>query len=226
MTSDAKICGATAKRTGEPCEQPAGWGTGHVGEGRCKLHGGASLAGPASGQYKTGKYSQYLPKRLKDRYEESLTDQRLMALREEIALTDARQAELVQKLDTGEGPSAWETAREAVQACREALEERDPTAMYDALETLADTVETGLNNEEVWEQIRTNADHRRKLVKTEQKRLESMGQMIQAERAYTLVDRIVALLEDATGFLDEEDQRRLVSDFVQGVESLVEGETQ
>lgn len=27
-------------RSGTPCKQKAGWGTEHVGEGRCKLHGG------------------------------------------------------------------------------------------------------------------------------------------------------------------------------------------
>lgn len=32
-------CGAT-NRNGEPCQRPAGWGTDHPGEGRCKLHGG------------------------------------------------------------------------------------------------------------------------------------------------------------------------------------------
>jgi uncharacterized protein YjcR len=38
-------CGAKKRDgSGEPCAQPAGWGTDHLGEGRCKLHGG--LAGP------------------------------------------------------------------------------------------------------------------------------------------------------------------------------------
>lgn len=34
-------CGAKT-RSGTPCTQVAGWGTQHVGVGRCKLHGGAS----------------------------------------------------------------------------------------------------------------------------------------------------------------------------------------
>jgi hypothetical protein len=34
-------CGATT-RGGTPCTQKAGWGTDHVGVGRCKLHGGAT----------------------------------------------------------------------------------------------------------------------------------------------------------------------------------------
>jgi hypothetical protein len=37
---DSKYCGAK-KRQGEgTCTRPAGWGTDHVGIGRCKLHGG------------------------------------------------------------------------------------------------------------------------------------------------------------------------------------------
>lgn len=32
-------CGAS-NRNGQPCQRPAGWGTGHPGEGKCKLHGG------------------------------------------------------------------------------------------------------------------------------------------------------------------------------------------
>ena len=39
-----KKCEAKAKRTGEPCQLPAGWGTDHPGEGRCKYHGGSGGA--------------------------------------------------------------------------------------------------------------------------------------------------------------------------------------
>lgn len=38
---DDLTCGAKT-RAGTPCKQKAGWGTDHVGEGRCKLHGGKS----------------------------------------------------------------------------------------------------------------------------------------------------------------------------------------
>lgn len=39
--NEKKKCGAKT-RAGTPCQQPAGWGTNHVGTGRCKLHGGSS----------------------------------------------------------------------------------------------------------------------------------------------------------------------------------------
>lgn len=42
------LCGAK-NRAGTPCQQKAGWGTEHVGYGRCKLHGGKSPAGRVQG---------------------------------------------------------------------------------------------------------------------------------------------------------------------------------
>lgn len=38
---DRARCGA-GRRQGGACSQPAGWGTDHVGVGRCKLHGGST----------------------------------------------------------------------------------------------------------------------------------------------------------------------------------------
>lgn len=49
------ICGATKRDGSEgPCGLPAGWGTDHVGEGRCKLHGGN--AGAPSGNQNAAKH--------------------------------------------------------------------------------------------------------------------------------------------------------------------------
>lgn len=47
-----QYCGAKT-RGGGKCQRPAGWGTSHVGEGKCKLHGGASNGRPIV----TGRYS-------------------------------------------------------------------------------------------------------------------------------------------------------------------------
>jgi hypothetical protein len=52
---DGPRCGARKRQPrnpGETCAQPAGWGTGHLGFGRCKLHGGAT-------PYKHGRYSRH-----------------------------------------------------------------------------------------------------------------------------------------------------------------------
>lgn len=41
-TKGYPICGARKKQGEGVCHQKAGWGTDHLGQGKCKLHGGAS----------------------------------------------------------------------------------------------------------------------------------------------------------------------------------------
>lgn len=63
---DTPRCGASKRNgNGEPCQLPAGWGTDHKGEGRCKHHGGASPGGKpgnknavTTGEHETILYDQ------------------------------------------------------------------------------------------------------------------------------------------------------------------------
>lgn len=48
-TAEGYFCGARKKKGGT-CEKTAGWGTSHQGQGRCKLHGGASPKAEVAGQ--------------------------------------------------------------------------------------------------------------------------------------------------------------------------------
>jgi hypothetical protein len=58
------LCGGKT-RAGTDCKRPAGWGTDHVGEGKCKLHAGSSLRGVDHPNYKTGRYIGFLPDNIK-----------------------------------------------------------------------------------------------------------------------------------------------------------------
>ena len=49
QASDLKQCGAKT-RAGPPCKRQAGWGTSHLGTGRCRRHGGASPQAELAGQ--------------------------------------------------------------------------------------------------------------------------------------------------------------------------------
>lgn len=58
-----RYCGSKKRqqpegRTDDRCRRPAGWGTDHVGEGRCKLHGGNSPSGRKNGQKLKAKKSR------------------------------------------------------------------------------------------------------------------------------------------------------------------------
>ncbi len=66
------ICGARTRK-GTPCQQIAGWGTNHVGTGRCKLHGGKSTGPKNKSKLKENKnaekhglFTKYLPQETLD----------------------------------------------------------------------------------------------------------------------------------------------------------------
>ena len=83
-------CQAKSKATGVQCRRRA-----VKGKRVCTVHGGLTPSGHASPHFKSGRYSRYLPARLTERYREAQADQRLLELREEIALIDARLCELL-----------------------------------------------------------------------------------------------------------------------------------
>src|SRR5687768_13482403 len=95
--SDVPRCTARSKRTGQPCTQPI-----CSGGTKCRLHGGRSRRGLAAPAWKGGRYSKALPPDLVDAYERARTDSELLALRDELALVDARLRSLLKRLAEGE----------------------------------------------------------------------------------------------------------------------------
>lgn len=75
------ICGAKT-RQGGGCKQKAGWGTDHVGIGRCKLHGGAT-------PIRTGRYSVVHRQSLQTKIDQFAADPQAGDLRGELALMRA-----------------------------------------------------------------------------------------------------------------------------------------
>jgi hypothetical protein len=66
-----RICGALTRNEAAKskyCMRPAGHGTDHVGVGRCKLHGGMCLAGPANPRWTGGRYASIYKGRLAEYY--------------------------------------------------------------------------------------------------------------------------------------------------------------
>jgi hypothetical protein len=83
-------CGRRGKR-GIPCKLPAGWGTDHVGQGRCKLHGGTS-------RIKHGRYSTILRPAIKQRLDElERLDQHPLVLRPELKLLRALVIDFIER---------------------------------------------------------------------------------------------------------------------------------
>lgn len=61
------LCGATKRNgPGEPCKLPAGWGTDHVGEGRCKHHDGGGAPEGNKNAVTTGEHEAIFYDQLDD----------------------------------------------------------------------------------------------------------------------------------------------------------------
>lgn len=104
--SEKNKCGAKT-RSGTPCKRPAGWGTDHVGSGRCKLHGGASHGRPI----KHGRYSKVARGSLISKIKMMQDDPDPMDLMSELQIQRALLAEALERLGDAritELPEFWE----------------------------------------------------------------------------------------------------------------------
>src|SRR5688572_7711861 len=168
-------CGAK-NRQGEPCQR---WAL--AGRTRCRLHGGMSLVGTACPHFRTGRYSAYVPERLRERYEQAADDPELLSLRSEVALVDARLVDLLSRVDTGESGALWAELRRAYRAfARARLAGDDEPAALAKVEHL---IERAGQDHQAWAEIGTLIEQRRKLAESESKRLITLQQMITAEQA-------------------------------------------
>lgn len=87
----APTCGAKT-RSGKPCKKEAGWGTDHLGQGRCKLHGGAT-------PIKHGRYSSITRPRIKELLEQFEDDPSPLDLLPEVKLLRALVTDYIERWD-------------------------------------------------------------------------------------------------------------------------------
>jgi hypothetical protein len=203
-------CKAKAKSTGEQCKKTA-----VPGMEVCRYHGGLTPRGIASPHFKHGRYSKYLPARLSQRYLEAAGDPELLALRDDIALVDARTSELLATLDSGESGRLWRDLlalrREFVEATRAGDEARGRIILAD----LMNAIQRGAADFERWGEVVDLLERRRRLVDSEQKRLVAMQQMVTAEQAMGLV---AALAASVRGHVLERCEPELARDLLSAVQ--------
>lgn len=89
-------CRAHARTSGKPCRQPAGHGTDHPGEGRCKLHGGAS-------PIRHGRYSTVKRKAIAELIAKHEADPELLNVLSELALLRALLSDFLSRFDPAKG---------------------------------------------------------------------------------------------------------------------------
>lgn len=178
-------CTAKSKQSGEQCKRSAA-----IGRSVCAMHGGKSPSGLASSTLTHGRYSKHLPTRLMARYQEAENDPELLSMRAEIHLLDARLADLLVRVDTGESGHLWEQLVEAKQRYHTAPARDKGQALY----LLLDLIDEGAADHAAWQDVRSVLDQRRRTVESERKRLVEMQQNITVERAMLLVGAIAGII--------------------------------
>jgi hypothetical protein len=184
-----KTCGARTKHDGTPCERSP-----IRGRTRCRLHGGKSLAGPGCPHFRSGRYSAYLPERLRGRYEQAEQDAELLSLKSEIALTDARLVDLLSRVDTGESGQRWASLTKAYEEFQTSWRARDVPKMNVALAKIERDIAQATDDRDAWAEIGALVEQRRKLVESEAKHLIMHQQMLSLEEAIALMHRVVNIV--------------------------------
>lgn len=178
-----RLCGAMTRK-GTPCERAP------MPNGRCYKHGGATPSGAASPQFKTGRYSRVLPTRLLERYQEAVADPKRLEMEEEIGLLDARLADLLKRVDTGESGALWLKLRETWQTYRAALGVGDAEAQAACIGDIDSVLNRAGNDYAAWGEVRKVIQERRGLVESERKRQIEMRQLVSLDQFMVLVTAI------------------------------------
>lgn len=178
------------KTNGDPCNAQA-----IRGKRVCRVHGGLTPSGLASPHYTHGRYSKALPARLAARYDEATTDPALLELRADVALLDARLADVLGRVDTGESGALWTTLQNHRRDVLAAKRAGDSVAQAVALNALLETVGQGHADYRAWAEIGALLEQRRKLVESERKRLVEMQQTLTVEKAMLLIGAIGGIIK-------------------------------
>jgi hypothetical protein len=183
-------CRGTSRRTGNPCKA---WAS--IGSSYCKVHGGHAPKGIMNPNYKTGKYSKFLPKRLQQRYVEAFNDDNLLENRESLAIMDARLQDVLKRVDTGEAGKLWSNLKQTYKDLRYAMRIQDAVATAEKLGELDTLISRGMADYAAWGEVYKVLELRKGLAESERKRLVEMNQMITAERAMLLVSAIMGAIK-------------------------------
>lgn len=182
------------------------------------MHGGTQPRGLAHHATKTGILSKDMPTRILADFEAARSDPDLVALREELALVQAREADLLRRVDTGEAGVLWQRIRAAMREFRRAQRADDAPAAAAALRDMEQAMDEGVQDYLAWQELLRAIEQRRRLAETERKRLEAIQQTLSADRAMLWA---TALLDSVRRHVD--DRRALAAvaaDFSRAVEGL------
>ena len=149
---------------------------------------GAGLANP---NFKTGRYSTALPTRMLERYQEAATDPALLSLREEIQITDARLADVLTRVDTGESGLLWTQARDIWREMRKQTTAGNTTEALALSLDLDEILGRGVADWSAWSEIAKLLAQRKALVESERKALLDAHNAMTIDQGMVMVEALI-----------------------------------
>ena len=166
------------------------------GNKRCPNHGGDTPRGLASPSWEGKGRSDYLPEALGDRFDEHMKDPDITSVREDLALTNLRIDMQLEKIEEGGSADKWEELQDEMETLEEARRKGDSAQVSASLNRIDELVTEGNEQQEMWEEIFSIIEKRRKLVETENKRLQQSSNTLTVEEASMLVDVLTSTVLD------------------------------
>lgn len=159
-----------------------------MANGRCRLHGGLSTGRPLI----HGKYSKYIPKSLATAYEQAISDERLLSLRDEIGLFDALIVSKLEQIGSHGSPAElFEAAKKHFDELTAAIANEDPAQVQFSLQQLGQVLQNGLGDEKRETEVVTLIEKKSKLQEAEHRRLKMLQDYIDSRQAMALISLLL-----------------------------------
>jgi len=184
-------CTAKSKRSGERCKNNCS-----PGRTTCRYHGGSIPRGFDLPQTKHGLYSKSMPRRLLADYNEFYANPKSIELRESIAVTDARLADLLKELYTVEVEGCWEKFCVQYHRMENAFANHDQVELNSAMIEMEYLLNAGVRESRIWKEFMATLEQRRKLSDAQLKWEIRSGQWISEEQATTLFTAVGHIMRE------------------------------
>ncbi len=171
----SKICGGRLSARGRPCRRQAGWGTSHLGSGRCRKHQGRP---------------PMVPRALLAAESQAMRDGELLSVRDQMITARDLQGVIISELETADIFTLRARAGDAHGRIRRAIKSKDPEALNLAMRDLESALgETG-SVVDLYSKLESSIDLIRRLAESEARILKIRHDMVSREQLVHLMGRV------------------------------------
>jgi hypothetical protein len=157
------------------------------GARRCRMHNpGKHMRGALNPQFKNGDYSDHLPTRLLQTYQQVSTDPELLNLSTEVSLLRTRLIDVLRRVDTGESGRLWQDLKQVYRDIEQAQRDKDPVRIGQLMGDLGNLIARGHADWAAWSSVLEISERIGRMSEREMKRRVQMHAVMTQEQGATL----------------------------------------